>query len=81
LGERHAHCCTLPQERGVSVKEPVVEPVLALMHNDAVVQGLSDLPSMAGVDHWAILTIGTGLGNATFANSSPRRAGLAVRKS
>jgi predicted NBD/HSP70 family sugar kinase len=39
-----------------------------LLHNDAVVQGLSELPWMQDVGRWAILTIGTGLGNASFAN-------------
>jgi predicted NBD/HSP70 family sugar kinase len=39
-----------------------------VMHNDAVVQGLSELPRMQDVEHWAVLTIGTGLGNAAFTN-------------
>ena len=39
-----------------------------LMHNDAVVQGLSELPFMSDVEHWGMLTIGTGLGNAHFSN-------------
>jgi hypothetical protein len=38
------------------------------MHNDAVVQGLSQAPWMRDVRHWAVLTIGTGLGNASFTN-------------
>ncbi len=37
-----------------------------LMHNDAVVQGLSEVPAMRNVRHWGVLTIGTGLGNARF---------------
>jgi len=41
---------------------------LALMHNDAVVQGLSEAPFMRDVEHWSVLTIGTGLGNASFSN-------------
>ena len=41
---------------------------LVLMHNDAVVQGLSVLPFMRDVRHWGVLTIGTGLGNASFTN-------------
>ena len=41
---------------------------VVLMHNDAVVQGLSQIPVMQDVQHWAILTIGTGLGNAKFTN-------------
>jgi len=39
-----------------------------VMHNDAVVQGLSELPRMRDTRHWAVLTIGTGLGNARFTN-------------
>jgi predicted NBD/HSP70 family sugar kinase len=39
-----------------------------LLHNDAVVQGLSQAPFMTDVDHWGALTIGTGLGNARFSN-------------
>jgi predicted NBD/HSP70 family sugar kinase len=41
-----------------------------LMHNDAVVQGLSEVPFMQDVEHWGVLTIGTGLGNARFTNRS-----------
>jgi hypothetical protein len=41
---------------------------MVLMHNDAVVQGLSEVPFMQDVKHWGILTIGTGLGNARFTN-------------
>jgi predicted NBD/HSP70 family sugar kinase len=44
------------------------EPTLALMHNDAVVQGLSEVPFMRDVKRWAVLTIGTGLGNASYTN-------------
>jgi predicted NBD/HSP70 family sugar kinase len=39
-----------------------------VMHNDAVVQGLSELPWMRDVDQWGVMTIGTGLGNAHFTN-------------
>src|SRR5947208_8838847 len=39
-----------------------------LMHNDGVVQGLSEIPFMRHVDRWGVLTIGTGLGNARFTN-------------
>jgi predicted NBD/HSP70 family sugar kinase len=39
-----------------------------VMHNDAVVQGLSEAPFMTDVQHWGVLTIGTGLGNARFTN-------------
>jgi predicted NBD/HSP70 family sugar kinase len=41
---------------------------LVVMHNDAVVQGLSELPHFQDRKHWGVLTIGTGLGNASFMN-------------
>ncbi len=43
------------------------EPVVVI-HNDAVVQGLSEIPRMKDVSHWGVFTIGTGLGNARFTN-------------
>jgi hypothetical protein len=46
--------------------------VSVIMHNDAVVQGLSELPFMQDVERWGVLTIGTGLGNARFTNRSAR---------
>ncbi|WFU41334.1 ROK family protein [Bradyrhizobium sp. CB82] len=39
-----------------------------VMHNDGVVQGLSEVPFMQDVERWGVLTIGTGLGNARFTN-------------
>jgi predicted NBD/HSP70 family sugar kinase len=39
-----------------------------LMHNDGVVQGLSEVPFMQDAERWGVLTIGTGLGNARFTN-------------
>ncbi|HWA49938.1 MAG TPA: hypothetical protein VG742_16825 [Dongiaceae bacterium] len=41
---------------------------LVVLHNDAVVQGLSYLPEMRDVRAWGVLTVGTGLGNASFEN-------------
>ncbi len=41
---------------------------MILIHNDAVVQGLSEIPFMRDVQHWGVATIGTGLGNARFTN-------------
>lgn len=41
---------------------------VVLMHNDAVVQGLSELPGMREFERWGVMTIGTGLGNARFTN-------------
>ncbi len=43
------------------------EPAV-IVHNDAVVQGLSEVPNMRDIESWAVLTIGTGLGNAHFTN-------------
>jgi predicted NBD/HSP70 family sugar kinase len=45
---------------------------VVVMHNDAVVQGLSEIPYIQDVDHWGVLTIGTGLGNAAFTNVGKR---------
>jgi predicted NBD/HSP70 family sugar kinase len=42
------------------------EETLVVMHNDAVVQGLSELPRYRDRQSWAALTIGTGLGNARY---------------
>lgn len=44
------------------------QPSSVVLHNDAVIQGLSELPYMRDVERWGILTIGTGLGNARFTN-------------
>jgi predicted NBD/HSP70 family sugar kinase len=56
----------IPTIRGV--------PTMVLMHNDAVVQGMSELPFMRDVKRWAVLTIGTGLGNASYTNlESPKK--------
>lgn len=40
-----------------------------LMHNDAVIQGLSERAAMHDVARWAAFTIGTGLGNAVYTNA------------
>jgi predicted NBD/HSP70 family sugar kinase len=46
-----------------------------LMHNDGVVQGLSEVPFMQDCKRWGILTIGTGLGNARFTNRKKDETG------
>ena len=48
---------------------------LVVMHNDAVVHGLGDLPHVRDVERWGVLTIGTGLGNARFTNKFPLPSG------
>ncbi len=55
------------------------QPTQVLMHNDAVVQGLSELPFMRDVKRWAVLTIGTGLGNASYVNARVVRPGAKKR--
>jgi hypothetical protein len=51
---------------------------VVILHNDAVLQGLGELPHVRSARAWGILTIGTGLGNATFerrhASDASRRA-------
>ena len=58
----------LPREVAARLPKIEDETPLVVMHNDAVVQGLSEVPRMTDVTHWAVLTIGTGLGNARFTN-------------
>jgi predicted NBD/HSP70 family sugar kinase len=58
----------LPQKLREMIPEIGGHETTILMHNDAVVQGLSEVPFMHDVKHWGVLTIGTGLGNARFTN-------------
>jgi hypothetical protein len=59
---------------------------MVVMHNDAVVQGLSEVPFMQTFMHtsgqtsgrWGVLTIGTGLGNAVFTNRSVKEEAAAT---
>jgi predicted NBD/HSP70 family sugar kinase len=59
------------------IKEEISEisgaETMIVLHNDAVVQGLSELPYMQDREHWAVLTIGTGLGNARFTNRNAKK--------
>lgn len=64
-------CESLPQLDGRDIQ--------VRLHNDAVVQGLSELPFMQGVKRWAVLTVGTGLGNASFVNVAAPAVGKKVR--
>jgi hypothetical protein len=58
----------LPQGIVESIPEIGGHDTAVLVHNDAVVQGLSEVPFMTDFRRWGILTIGTGLGNARFTN-------------
>jgi predicted NBD/HSP70 family sugar kinase len=61
----------LPQALHEGIPTIGEHDTLVLLHNDAVVQGLSQAPFMTDVTHWGALTIGTGLGNACFTNRAP----------
>ena len=67
-GDWEGHAFHLPSQLWRRMPMMGSGPTLVLMHNDAVVQGLSELPFMREVRHWGVLTIGTGLGNASFTN-------------
>jgi hypothetical protein len=67
-GDWHSGSFHLPRRLAENIPRIGGEQTQVLMHNDAVVQGLSELPHMRDVKRWAVLTIGTGLGNATYAN-------------
>lgn len=43
-------------------------PPDVVLHNDAVVQGLSERRRMRKATRWGVMTIGTGLGNASYTN-------------
>jgi hypothetical protein len=58
----------LPDSIREAIPKIAGETTHVVMHNDAVVQGLSEVPFMRDVDHWGVFTIGTGLGNARFEN-------------
>src|SRR5207244_1696589 len=67
-GNWEASKFNLPQRLREAIPEIDGHETAIVMHNDAVVQGLSEVPFMQDVDHWGVLTIGTGLGNARFTN-------------
>ncbi len=58
----------LPEALRKEIPEIDEQPTFVIMHNDAVVQGLSEVPRMADARAWAAVTIGTGLGNVSFVN-------------
>ena len=67
-GNWEAKSFNLPQLLRGAIPTIGDHETLVVMHNDAVVQGLSEVPFMQDVQHWGVLTIGTGLGNARFTN-------------
>jgi len=67
-GDWHSASFHLPRRLHENIPTLGGEDSVVLMHNDAVVQGLSELPFITNARRWAVLTIGTGLGNASFTN-------------
>jgi hypothetical protein len=63
----------LPASLVEAIPEISGHDTAVVMHNDGVVQGLSEVPFMQDVDSWGVLTIGTGLGNARFTNRKPEK--------
>ena len=58
----------LPDRLRAALPQIAGRETQVVMHNDAVVQGLSQIPFMQDVGRWGVMTIGTGLGNARFTN-------------
>lgn len=56
-----------------AIPEIAGETTYVVLHNDAVVQGLSEVPFMQDVKRWGVLTIGTGLGNARYTNKATKK--------
>src|SRR3954447_19356956 len=65
----------LPNSLAEAIPEIGGHDTAVLMHNDGVVQGLSEVPFMQDVERWGVLTIGTGLGNARFTNRKKDKNG------
>lgn len=60
----------LPASLHEAISKIGAEETAIVLHNDAVVQGLSETPLMQDVTHWGVPTIGRGLGNVRFTNRS-----------
>jgi predicted NBD/HSP70 family sugar kinase len=72
-GDWKSDAFNLPARIRQMLSEIQGEPTQVIVHNDAVVHGLSQAPYMTDVERWAVLTIGTGLGNALFRNKKTTR--------
>lgn len=59
----------LPAELGKRLDPVQSQPAQVVLHNDAVIQGLSERRRMRRRRRWAVMTIGTGLGNASYTNT------------
>jgi hypothetical protein len=67
-GNWESDAFNLPQKIREAISSIGEFETVVVMHNDAVVQGLSEVPFMRDVSRWGMFTIGTGLGNARFTN-------------
>ncbi len=67
-GNWEASSFNLPLRLREAIAEIDGHETTVVLHNDAVVQGLSEVPFQKDVSRWGVLTIGTGLGNARFTN-------------
>ena len=67
-GNWESSAFNLPARLHEAIPEIGGSETMVFMHNDAVVQGLSEAPFMHDVETWAAFTIGTGLGNALYNN-------------
>ena len=67
-GNWESSAFNLPAQLHEAIPEISGGETTIVMHNDAVVQGLSEAPRMRDVESWAAFTIGTGLGNALYEN-------------
>lgn len=56
----------LPRELGARLDRIAGRRADVRLHNDAVVQGLSEHARMRGARRWGVFTVGTGLGNASY---------------
>jgi len=72
-GNWESESFNLPDALTKAIPEIGGERTFVIMHNDAVVQGLSQVPFMQDVRSWAAVTIGTGFGNAHFTNKNPAK--------
>jgi len=67
-GNWESESFNFPERLLKAIPELQGQTAYAVMHNDAVVQGLSQTPFLQGTKKWAAITIGTGLGNASYSN-------------
>lgn len=70
----------LPRSIQEAIPQISDHDTMVVMHNDAVVQGLSELPHVKDRTHWGVLTIGTGLGNARFTNRHSEKKPTSKRR-